>query len=430
MRSTKNPDRPLPEGFLFHRPDTSNALGRSQAGVCLLLPSALVDKLAAESTRLSEEADETAEQKFLAPRAPFISLEQREQRLSNEAEYAATQKRIEEMIEGVDLTKKHMVYSGRSALAFLDRSKTLYGDNRKRDEELAKRLTAAGPYRLVAKPCEDEKVEDIGNALAALRLSHPHFGEVIEFIGQHLILSSRSTRTLGLPPILLNGEPGVGKTHFAIELANLLGVEFRRVAFDTPVTAATLMGSDRRWGNTQYGLLFELVCLGQHANPIIILDEIDKADARRDWNPIAPLHTLLEPSTAAKVRDLSADFEFDASLVTFIATSNDSRQLSPAIRSRFTEFTIRRPGAADAIASAREVIARAFYSYQIEGVDPPDRSLAVALAHLTPREITQVLKQTVANAIAKGNNTITPNDLPEGVCGKAAANPTPTNWLH
>lgn len=426
MRSSKKPDPfPEPEGFLFHRPVATDAVRGSQPGMGLLLPLTLVDKLIVESKRLEDEAMDVAQQKRLALRAPFISLERR---LSEEAEYAAEQNRAEETIEtGANLADKHMVYSSEAAQVFVERVKTLYGDARKRDEDLAQRLTAAGPYRLVAKPHGDE---DTGDALAALRLTHPHFREVIQFISQHRILSSRSTKTLGLPPILLNGEPGVGKTHFAIELANLLGVESRRVAFDTPITAATLMGSDRRWANTQSGLLFELVCLGQHANPVIILDEIDKADAQRDWNPIAPLHSLLEPSTAVKIRDLSVDFEFDASLVTWVATSNDSRGLSTAIRSRFTEFHIHRPGAADAIASAMEVVARAFASYQIEGVDPPDRTLAVALAHLTPREITQVLKQTVANAIAKGNSTITPDDLPAGVRDEEAARPAPKNWLH
>lgn len=272
-------------------------------------------------------------------------------------------------------------------------------------------------------------------------MTHPHFGEVIDFVMQHQALSSRSKVALPMTPILLNGEAGVGKTHFAFELAAVIGTTCRRVAFDTPITAATLMGSDRRWANTQAGLLFELVCLGQFANPIIVLDELDKARRERDWNPLAPLHTLLEPSTAAKVRDVSADFEFDASQVIWIATANDSRLLTGPIRSRFREFHIERPEAAGALASATAVVKTAFAALKLVRMDPPAKDFAVALAHLVPREITQVVKVAAANAIQKGKNTLDVEDLPEGICeeldqahasgGSDGHNPGKAKaWLH
>lgn len=440
MSSTKKPDHPFPEGFTFHRPDTaSNVLGRCQAAAGLFLPSKLVGKLLAESEQRIAEEEAAAELK----RQTEIEDSRKALKalsvlpLPPTAPKAPNQDQLIEAMKSAELANpgprnQHLVYSSESVSLFVNKVKTLSIDKdlRKRDEEIASRLIAAGPYRTLAASKSDLDDKEALDTLASLHLSHPHFSEVIDFIRQHLVLASRSTKTLGLPPILLNGEPGVGKTHFAFELARVLEVGSRRVALDTPVTAATLMGSDRRWGNSQYGLLFELVCLGKHANPIVVLDEIDKADSRRDWNPIAPLHSLLEPGTAVKTRDVSVDFEFDASLVTWIATSNDSRRLSPAIRSRFAEFTIHRPDAAGAIGSAMDVIARTFHSYGIEGVDPPDRSLAVALAHLTPREITQVLKQTVANAIAKGNSTITPDDLPPSVRDEAAADPSLKHWLH
>lgn len=385
------PPKETPEGYLFYQPDTG-----TPPATGLFLPLELVDNLIVEFN-----------QKLVAK-----ATKDDQDRLIDAAQ-------ISPQVDP-DPRSRHLVYANESVSLLFQMTSTLSTENRLRNKEMANRLLNAGPYRTVAVPKVDTDLDDKSSldTLASLHLSHPHFSEVIDFIRQHLALASRSTRALGLPPILLNGEPGVGKTHFAFELAKVLGVSSRRVALDTPVTAATLMGSDKRWANSQYGLLFELVCLGKHANPIVVLDEIDKADVRREWNPLAPLHSLLEPSTAAKVRDLSVDFEFDASLVTWIATSNDSRFLSPAIRSRFAEFTIHRPNAADAIASATNVIARTFSSFEIEGVAAPDRSLAVALAHLTPREIAQVLKQTVANAILKGKSTITLEDIPVGVLEK------------
>ena len=440
MQSNKKPNLPFPEGYSFYRPDTASShFGYAQAAAGLFLPSKLVANLLAEFDQQIAEEDDAAEQKRLTGKvhaSKGLETSRVFPQPPTNSKVPSQDQLIDAMVSAErvnpDPRNQHLVYSSESVVLLLNKIKSLSIDKdlRKRDEEIAGRLLTAGAYRTLSGLKTDLDDKGAQDTLATLRVSHPHFSEVIDFIGQHLVLASRSAKTLGLPPILLSGEPGVGKTHFAIELARVLGVGSRRVALDTPVTAATLMGSDRRWANSQYGLLFELVCLGKHANPIVVLDEIDKANGRRDLNPIAPLHSLLEPSTAAKIRDLSVDFEFDASLVTWIATSNDSRLLSPAIRSRFTEFTIHRPDAAGAIGSAMNVIARTFLGFGIEGVKAPDRSLAVALAHLTPREITQVLKQTVANAILKGKHTITPEDLPLSVLDEATANPSGKSWLH
>ena len=440
MHTNKKPNPPFPEGYSFYRPDTARSdFGYAEPAAGFFLPSKLVANLLADFDQRIAEEEDAAEQKRLTEKDDASRglktarvLPDRPTNLK-----ALSQDQLIEAMESAervnpDPRNQHLVCSSESVVLLVNKIKSFSIDKdlRKRDEDIVSRLLTAGPYRTLAVPRTDLNDKGALDTLASLRVPHPHFSEVIDFIGQHLVLASRSAKTMGLPPILLNGEPGVGKTHFAFELARLLGVSSRRVALDTPVTAATLMGSDRRWANSQYGLLFELVCLGKYANPIIVLDEIDKADVRRDWNPIAPLHSLLEPSTAAKIRDLSVDFEFDASMVTWIATSNDSRLLSPAIRSRFAEFTIHRPDAAGAIESATNIVARTFNGLGIEGVSAPDRSLAVALAHLTPREITHVLKQTVANAILKGKSTITPQDLPVSL-RKELANKAPGNsWLH
>ena len=318
----------------------------------------------------------------------------------------------------------HKVYTISAVAELLNKAQTLTIDKeiRKRDEALSTKLLKAGEYRKIASRSGNAQQQAaVMQALVGLRQMHPHFSEVVDFVAQHLTLASRSKRALALPPMLLNGEPGLGKTHFASDLASVIGTSCRRVALDTPVTAATLMGSDRRWANTQVGLLFDQVCLGEHANPIILLDEIDKAAARRDWNPLEPLHSLLEPSTASKIRDVSADFEFDASQVIWIATSNHSRLLSTAIRSRFKEFEIRRPSAAQALISARAVLQKSFADLNLVDFEAPGRDLAVAMAHLTAREMTQELKQAVATAIQKGKSTVSAEDLSAHVLQEANA---------
>lgn len=310
-------------------------------------------------------------------------------------------------------------------------------DVRKRDDELHKKMMALGNLREIAMP------ENVVAALDNLRLGQPHFGSVIDLIRGQLMMAERAGTCLRIPPLLLDGAPGLGKTHFAFELAKALGTTVKRISYDSAITSATLMGSERRWANTQYGALFELICLGKHANPIVILDEIDKAEGRREWNPLAPLHSLLEPSTAKFVRDISVDLEFDTSMITWIATSNKRAKLSDALRSRFREFHITAPDAQGSIQLAMAVVAKTFREMQLPDFEPPAKALAVALAHLTAREICQAMEQALAHAVAQGRHRVTLQDLPDALgledwdaeggatgVGSSPSTRPRKNWLH
>jgi ATP-dependent Lon protease len=308
-----------------------------------------------------------------------------------------------------DAKRRHPVYAIDAPAKLLARVSTMASPDkelRKRDEQIGKALQAAGVLRDIAVS------EAAIDALEVLRESLPNFGAVIDLVRGQLLLATRTRKGPRIPPILLDGEPGLGKTHFAIELAKALGTTVRRIGFDSPISGATLLGSERRWSNTQYGALFELVCLGQHANPVVILDEIDKAESRRDWDPLAPLHTLLEPSTATQVRDISVDVEFDASMVTWIATANNRFRLPTSLRSRFREFHIARPEAPGAIQSAQAVVAKTLTEMALIGFEAPSKSIAVRLAHLTPREVRQTTERAVASAVAAGRDRVTLEDLP------------------
>lgn len=162
MSSTKKPDPPFPEGFTFHRPDTaSNVIGRCQAAAGLFLPSKLVGKLLAESEQQIAEEEEAAELKrqteiddsrktlktpgVLSP--PPITPKALKQDQLIDAMKSAEQ-------VNPDSRDQHQVYTIESVSFFVNKIKTLSIDKdlRKRDEELASRLLAAGPYRTLAKP--------------------------------------------------------------------------------------------------------------------------------------------------------------------------------------------------------------------------------------------------------------------------------------
>ena len=318
-----------------------------------------------------------------------------------------------------DAGRQHPVYCLEAASQLAARAALAGPDKevRKRDEELGRKLLKAGPLRTIALP------EGALAALDVLRQGQPHFAEVLDLVRGQLVLASQSRHGLRIPPILLNGEPGLGKTHFASALARALGTVVRRIAFDSPITGATLVGSERRWSNTAFGALFELICLGEHANPVVILDELDKASTKGEWNPLAPLHTLLEPSTAAYTRDISVNFEFDASRVIWIATSNRVRLLPDSLLSRFIQFDIGRPDARGAIDSAMAVLGQVFDELALVDFERPGRALAVSLAHLTARQIRQAGEQAIACAIGRGRRHVGVEDIPAAFMGEDKTGP-------
>jgi len=177
-----------------------------------------------------------------------------------------------------------------------------------------------------------------------LSSSFPNFSEVIEFIRSQLALSSISNQVLKLPPILLVGDAGIGKTEFMLTLANLFDTKLSVIDVANSQSGSALAGSENFWGNTKPGQLFESLVFGEVANPIVMLDEIDKVVANSAYNPLSALHALLEERQAKQFKDLSVpEIQIDASHVVWIATANKLNSIEKPICDRFTTFHIETP---------------------------------------------------------------------------------------
>jgi ATP-dependent Lon protease len=227
-------------------------------------------------------------------------------------------------------------------------------------------------------------------------------------------LARRARKPLRIPPVLLVGEAGIGKTHFSQALAAALNAPLSMQRLDSDLTGALMLGSDRKWGNTQHGLLFELLALGPAANPVIVLDEIDKMN-RLDQRVQSSLYSVLEPVSAGRLRDISLEFELDASLVTWIATANDVNRLDQPLRSRLKEFHVQLPTAEQCLVLAREVMRATIGSVAVPGFRIETNRLERDLAHLPARQIQQITREAMARALKAGRKHLERRDLPPGV---------------
>jgi ATP-dependent Lon protease len=104
--------------------------------------------------------------------------------------------------------------------------------------------------------------------------------------------------------------------------------------------------------------VFEALVDGQYANPVIVVDEIDKASCDAQYDPLGALYSLLEHDTAQSFTDEFAEVAIDASQVIWITTANDERHPEP-ILNRMNVFEIEPPSP-----EAARQIARNLYRHR------------------------------------------------------------------
>ena len=279
---------------------------------------------------------------------------------------------------------------------------------RQRKVDVRKRLIEKGPDRLVARP------RDWRASMAELEASLPNFREPINLLRNALALGEASHGPVRVPPMLLLGPPGVGKTLFSHRVAELMGASHASIAFDQPSAGASLRGTEKYWGNTESGLLFNLICLGDFANPVILLDEIDKScsgSGKREVDPLAQLHSALEPQTSRRTMDASTEVVFDASLVVYIATANSLRGLTMPILSRMEVMLIDPPDPSEAVGIARSVVAQVLSKLQLTDTLRFDRKGFYVLAHMSPRLMLRTVEKAVAAAVAAGQTEVRESDV-------------------
>lgn len=142
----------------------------------------------------------------------------------------------------------------------------------------------------------------------------------------------------------MSGPPGTGKTFFFQELACHVDTSYTMLSMESVTGGFSIVGLDYGWSNASPGLIFEaLMKPGNTANPILLLDEIDKAPNVSN-SPVTPvLLPLLEPHSARRFRDRCIPLDIDASHICWVATANDLERVSLPLKSRFNVLHVPSP---------------------------------------------------------------------------------------
>lgn len=172
----------------------------------------------------------------------------------------------------------------------------------------------------------------------------PNFAEPLSFLAEQVaFVRLRGDASLPCIPILLTGPAGIGKTHFAMALAEIMGSRTEVLSMASQSCGFAISGMDRGWSSARPGLVFNALMRGETLSPIIVLDEIDKVSQESKSDPLGPLYTLLEQRSALAFRDEYAGIPVNAGQVFWLATANDASRLPGPLLSRFKVFDIKEP---------------------------------------------------------------------------------------
>jgi len=174
-------------------------------------------------------------------------------------------------------------------------------------------------------------------------LDSTHYGmeyvkeRILEYLSTLILIERRGGDMFANTPVLLFvGLQGVGKTTLAMSVAKALDRNFVRIAMGGIGSTLELRGRSKSFPEAEPGQIIKALMKTQVKNPVILLDEIDKASGEKGLlsDIMAVLLEILDPNQNHEFRDHYIDFPVDLSQVLFICSANNTGSISTALMDR------------------------------------------------------------------------------------------------
>lgn len=216
-----------------------------------------------------------------------------------------------------------------------------------KDESMRKMLEGAVGDLPVIGP---ETVDEVDELAANVHSLAPWFSAATTDAWKSMRAEVAAGRPPWFRPLLLAGEPGVGKTTLGRLLAQEMGAPLVEIDAGSGGAAFSVAGVEKGWGSSSVGRPVEAIARYRVANPVVLVNEIDRiggltstSGSRTSLNDA--MLPLLDPASARRWTCPASRIEFNMSKVLWILTTNSLTGVDPALLSRCRVFTVPRPSA-------------------------------------------------------------------------------------